>query len=104
MIGLGISVDDPIHVLTRFPLTGETARDRDKAIDRFFKTTGRSIVLSTLVLCVGLSPLALSQIISLWMLGTFLVVGVFGALVADLLCLPAMIQMGLFEFRREVLP
>ena len=104
MIGLGIAVDDTIHFLNRFHLAGETAQDRDKAIDRVFKTTGRSIVLSTLVLCVGLSPLAFSQIISLWMLGTFLVVGVFGALVADLLCLPAMIQMGLFKFRREVLP
>ena len=47
-----------------------------------------------MVLAGGLLPLALSSTLSLWMLGTYLVAGLLAAVVADLLVLPAMIQLG----------
>jgi len=93
MIALGIAVDDTIHFLNRYRLAISRGDDSETALAVVFQTTGRSIVISTMVLCAGMLPLAFAQIISLWMLGTFLVVGILGALIADLLCLPAMIRL-----------
>lgn len=96
MIALGIAVDDTIHFLHRY--RNPDKKENETKIAAVFRTTGRSIVISTLALCVGLFPLAFAQIISLWMIGTFLVVGIFGALIADLFCLPAMIKLGIIRY------
>jgi hypothetical protein len=50
------------------------------------------------VLGGGLLPLALSPVLSLSMLGTYLVAGLAGALAADLLCLPALLQLRWIRF------
>ena len=98
MIALGIAVDDTIHFLNRYRQACTKTDDCEAALKSVFATTGRSIVISTLALCAGLFPLAFAEIISLWMIGTYLVVGILGALIADLLCLPAMIKLGLIRY------
>jgi predicted RND superfamily exporter protein len=96
MTGLGIAVDDTIHFLHRLRFESEQTTDRKEAVTAVFAVTGRSIVIST----VGLAAaLASADIISIWMIGTYLVVALFGALISDLLCLPAMIHLGLIRYR-----
>ncbi len=99
MIALGIAVDDTIHFLNRYRLALSQGMNVESALETVYQTTGRSIVISSIALSVGLLPLALAQVVSLWMLGTFLVLGIIGALIADLLCLPAMIKLGIIRYR-----
>ena len=94
MIALGLAVDDTIHFLHRFQHARAQSESIPEAVDHVFASAGRSIVVSTVALCVGLIPLAFSSFLSLWMLGTYLVAGLAGAVIADLLCLPAMIHLG----------
>ena len=98
MIALGIAVDDTIHFLHRYRVELTRASDPDQAIRAVFHSCGRAIIISTVALGVALAPLAFAVTISLSMLGTYLVVAFFGALVADLLCLPAMIHLGIIRY------
>ncbi len=100
MIALGLVVDDTVHFLHRYrEFLRQGLGERD-AIQATFRATGRAIIISTMVLAGGLLPLALSSTLSLWMLGTYLVAGLLAATVADLLVLPAMIQLGWMRDRR----
>jgi len=98
MIALGLAVDDTIHFLHRY--RGELIRGvaKREALDTVFNSAGRAIIISTVVLAGGLLPLAFSPVLSLWMMGTYLVVGILSAVVADLLLLPAMIQLDWIRF------
>lgn len=94
MIALGLVVDDTIHFLHRYRECLRQGRGERDTIQATFSATGRAMFVSTLVLSGGLLPLALSSTLSLWMLGTYLVAGLLAAAVADLLVLPAMVQLG----------
>jgi predicted RND superfamily exporter protein len=94
MIALGLVVDDTVHFLHRYREYLRQGLGERDAIQATFGATGRAIVVSTVVLAGGLLPFALSSTLSLWMLGTYLVAGLLAAAVADLLVLPAMIQLG----------
>jgi len=94
MIALGLVVDDTVHFLHRYrDYLRHGLRERD-ALQATFDATGRALLVSSIVLAGGLVPLALSSTLSLWMLGTYLVAGLLAAVVADLLVLPAMCQLG----------
>lgn len=90
-IAFGIAVDDTIHFLHRYDIESAQVKDRRQAIDLTFGYTGRAIVQTTTVLCLGLLPLALSNYLTIWMLGTYLVLTLFVALLADLFLLPALV-------------
>jgi hypothetical protein len=98
MIALGLAVDDTIHFLHRFRDERASGAEVPAAIEETYRSTGRAIIISTIVLGGGLLPLALSPVLSLSMLGTYLVAGLAGALAADLLCLPALLQLRWIRF------
>jgi predicted RND superfamily exporter protein len=103
MIALGLVVDDTVHFLHRYREFQRQGLGERDALEATFRATGRAIIVSTLVLTGGLLPLALSSTLSLWMLGTYLVGGLLGAVVADLLVLPAMIHLGWMRDRASTL-
>lgn len=100
MIALGIGVDDTVHFLTRLRIECERTDDTAEAIRRTFRFAGRPIVLTTLILGLGFAPLAAANYFSLAVFGTLLPMTLVVALVADLLLVPALVEVGWLRFRR----
>ncbi|MBT6490176.1 MAG: MMPL family transporter [Deltaproteobacteria bacterium] len=98
MIAIGIAVDDTIHFLTRFRMEAARSSTLDEAITRTFEYTGRGIVKTTLILCLGLLPFNLSDYLTTRMMGTLLPMTLVVALVADLLLVPALLKIRFLRF------
>lgn len=92
-LAIGIGVDDTIHFLNRFRTEAQRV-DRVEAIRRTFDFAGRAIFMTTLILIAGFLPFATSDYFVTRMFGTLLPLCLVVALLADLLLLPAMIQLG----------
>lgn len=109
MIALGIGVDDTIHFIARYRLERGRCDQVGAAISNTFRFSGRGIVITTFIFVLGFSPLAMSDYLPIYIMGTMLPFCFVVALVADLLLVPAMIQLGAIRFdaddltsRREV--
>jgi hypothetical protein len=98
MMAIGIGVDDTIHFLTRFRIESERSSSTKEAIDRTFKFAGRAIVMTTVILAAGFMPFLASDYWSTWILGALLPLALVVAMVADLLLVPALIQVGAIRF------
>ena len=94
MLAIGIGVDDTIHFMMRYRVEAARSASRTEALDRTFRFAGRAIVMTTVVLVVGFLPCAMSDYFSLWILGTLLPMVLIFAVLADLLLVPAMVQLG----------
>ena len=101
MMAVGIAVDDTIHFLMRCRVELERAPPgapgRAEAIGRTFDFAGRAIVMTTVVLMAGFLPFALSDYLTLRLIGIWIPVVLLLALLADLLLVPAMVQVGWFR-------
>ncbi len=98
---IGIAVDDTIHFLTRLRFESMATPDTAEALRRTFFFTGRAIVQTTVILCLGFLPFALSDYFSTRIIGTLLPMTLVVALVADLLLVPALVQLGVLRFNRS---
>ena len=98
VIAIGLSVDDTIHFLFRYRFECERTDDVDIALDRTFHFSGRAIIITSVILVVGFLPYGASDFSSVRMFGTLLPLTIAGALLTDLLLLPAMIKLGAFRF------
>ena len=101
---IGIAVDDTIHFLTRFRFESQREADQGLALRRTFAFTGRAIVQTTVILCLGFVPFAWSDYFSTRIIGTLLPMTLVVALVADLLLVPALVNLGVLSFRKESEP
>ena len=90
-IAFGIAVDDSIHFLTRFQQESSLGKTPLYALKRTFISTGKSIVLTTVVLCVGFSLFAFSGFSATFYTGVFMSIALIIALLADLLILPILL-------------
>ena len=105
-VSLGLAVDDTIHFMVRFREEWRLGEEADpdllyqRALERTFASTGGAIVTTTLLLSLGFGALLFSRFPITRTFGILMEVTVIGALVADLLLLPACLA--LFKpFRRE---
>ncbi len=98
MIAIGIGVDDTVHFLMRFRIEARRTRDTAEAIHQTFQFSGRGIVITTVILVMGFMPFALSDYLSLAVMGTLLPMTLVVALVADLLLVPALVSLGWVRF------
>jgi predicted RND superfamily exporter protein len=98
IVAIGIGVDDTIHFLMR--LRFESTRQSDLAliIGNTFHYSGRAIVITSVILAMGFAPFAGADYFSVRIFGTLLPVSVAVALAADLLLVPAMVQLGWIRF------
>ena len=99
MMAIGIGVDDTVHFLVRYRLEASRTPDREQAISRTFAFAGRAIVTTTVILGLGFAPLALSDYTPMRLMGLLLPAVLVVALVADLLLVPALAQVGWLRFR-----
>lgn len=96
-ITLGIAVDDTIHFLSRFREERRRGQTVDDAIGAVFRSSGRAIVLTTVLIVSGLSVLLLSHFVPTRRFAELTAVTMAAALLGDLLLLPACLV--LFEKR-----
>jgi predicted RND superfamily exporter protein len=92
-IGLGLAVNDTIHFLTRFLEELAVHGELRTAILRAYRGAGRAIVLTTILLITGLAVLLTSDFVPSQRFAELVTVTLLGAIVGDLLLLPAMLML-----------
>ncbi len=88
---LGLAVDDTIHFLSR--LRRELARGLDphEALRSSFLTVGKAICITTVILIAGFGVVAFSEVPTNRLFAALIGVGLFAALLGDLVLLPALV-------------
>lgn len=90
-IAFGIAVDDTIHLLGKFKYELLKGKGKVYALRRSFLTTGKAMILTTLILCSGFMLLIFSDFNGTFYMGVMLCLSLFVALIADLTILPALL-------------
>ena len=88
---LGIAVDDAIHMLHRLRGLRRSQMPWPRAVRETVHHVGRALVTTSIALAVGFAALALSPWQSVANFGLISSVAILGALLADLLVLPALL-------------
>ncbi len=88
---LGLAVDDALHVVVPFHVRHRAAGSAAVAIEAAVRSRGRALCTTSLALSVGFFALALSPWKSIASFGVVSGVGILGALLADLVVLPALL-------------
>lgn len=97
-ISFGIAVDDTIHFMSKFKLELNKGKSVLYALKRTYLSTGRAIILTTLILCSGFLLLIFSDFLGTFYIGVLISLTLLFALIADLLILPILI---LFFFKKK---
>ena len=101
IMSFGIAVDDTIHFMSSYRFDSKLyPNDRKKAILETYKSTGKAIIVTSLILIGGFSTLIFSSFGGTFHIGVFTSICLFVALLADLFLLPAL----LFYFGTEPKP
>jgi predicted RND superfamily exporter protein len=96
-IAFGIAVDDTIHFLARVRTLLRDGLTPIYAVKRTFLTTGKAMVVTTLILSGGFLTLILSDFLGTYYIGLLISLTLFIALIAEMLVSPLVI----FYFYRK---
>jgi predicted RND superfamily exporter protein len=91
-MAFGIAVDDSIHFISRYLLERRKGRQSIYAIKRAFLSTGKSIILTTVVLFAGFAIFLNSGFSATYYIGFFVCTTLIAALLADLILLPVLLH------------
>ena len=92
-IAIGLAVDDTIHFLHNFRRYYLESGDEKKAIQQTFYTTGKAMVITTIVLSLGFYAYMMAQMISVQNFGLLTGSVIVMALLSDLLLAPALMML-----------
>ncbi|MFD1552723.1 efflux RND transporter permease subunit [Putridiphycobacter roseus] len=90
-IAFGIAVDDTIHFMSKFKLELNKGKPFLYALKRTYLSTGRAIILTTLIICAGFLLLLFSDFLGTFYIGLLISLTLVFALLADLVLLPVLI-------------
>ncbi len=90
-IAFGIAVDDTIHFLSKYKVESSKGKSLLYSLKRTYLSTGKAIVLTTLILCGGFISLIFSDFKSTFLIGTYVGLILFLAVITDLLLLPILL-------------
>jgi len=90
-IAFGIAVDDTIHFLGKFKYELMKGKGKLYALKRSYLTTGKAMILTTLILSSGFLLLVFSSFLGTFYMGLLLCITFVVALVADLTLLPVLL-------------
>ncbi len=90
-ISFGIAVDDTIHFLGKFKHELRKGKSKMYALKRTYLTTGKAMILTTLILCAGFMLLVFSSFLGTFYMGLLLCITLFVALIADITILPVLL-------------
>ncbi len=88
---LGIAVDDTIHFINQIKFEFEKCGNYNQAIIKSFHTVGKSLAMTTLILCVSFLMFTFSPVANMVRIGYLAPVGLLAALLADYFVTPALI-------------
>ena len=91
-IAIGLAVDDTIHFLHNFRRYYLESSDSAKAIQMTFLTTGKAMVITTVVLSLGFYAYLMAEMISVQNFGLLTGTVIVFALLSDLLLAPALMM------------
>lgn len=86
---MGIIVDDTVHFLSKYQVAREQRKSVEESVHYAFRTVGKALVTTTLVLAAGFGVLTLSSFALNADMGLLTVIIIVAALIVDLLFLPA---------------
>jgi len=89
-IAIGLAVDDTIHFMHNFRRYYLESGDSTKAIQMTFLTTGKAMVITTIVLSLGFYAYMMAQMISVQNFGLLTGTVILFALLADLFLAPSL--------------
>jgi predicted RND superfamily exporter protein len=90
-IAFGIAVDDTIHFMSKFRMELKKGRSKLYALKRTYLSTGRAIILTSIILIAGFLLLVFSSFKGTYYVGTLISLALIFAVLADLFLLPALI-------------
>lgn len=90
-LAFGIAVDDTIHLLAKYKLEIKKGRSRSMALKRSFLSSGKAIIVTTLILVGGFLTLLFSSFTSTFYMGLLVSITLIFAVVLDLLIMPLII-------------
>jgi uncharacterized protein len=90
-IAFGIAVDDTIHFLSKLKLELNKGKSLVYAVKRTFLSTGKAIIITSIILCGGFLSLLLSGFEGTFLVGLLISLTLFFAIISDLLLLPILI-------------
>lgn len=90
-VAFGIAVDDTIHFLSRFKLELSKNKSILYALKRTYLTSGKAMIITTILLIIGFGVLGLSSFYAVQVIGSMTSYALFFALVCDLIFLPVLI-------------
>ena len=100
-IAFGIAVDDSIHFLSKFRLEYRNRKPLLYALKRTYLSTGRAIVVTTLILTGGFVALLFSSFKGTYYIGLLVSITLLLALIADLYLLPYLVMISLKGRRKK---
>ena len=92
-IAIGLAVDDTIHFMHNFKRYFHQTGDVKLAVEKTLHTTGRAIVVTTIVLCLGFFIFMAATMNNVFRFGALTGSTILLALVADLLLAPALMML-----------
>lgn len=102
-ISFGIAVDDTIHFMSKLKIELNKGKPLMLAMKRTFLSTGRAIVLTTLILIAGFLMLMFSDFLGTFYVGLLISSTLLFALISDLFFLPVLIIF-FFNPKKKKLP
>ena len=92
-MAFGIAVDDTIHFTSKLRHELRRGKSMIYAVKRTFISTGKGIVVTSVILFGGFISLTFSNFMSTFYIGVLVTLTLFYALIADLLFLPALVYL-----------
>jgi hypothetical protein len=90
---LGIAVDDTIHFINHIKYEFEKCGNYDQAILKSFKTVGKTLAMTTIILSATFAMYMFSLVANMVRIGMLASIGLIVALVADYLMTPVLISL-----------
>jgi uncharacterized protein len=103
IVAFGLSLNAAVHYLNRLRLEDRPGEDPAKGVERATVLIGPALVLTSLILAFGLGVTVLSDLPSLRLFGKLSSLTLVGALIGDLLLLPASVLLWR-RFTRRIRP
>lgn len=97
-IAFGIAVDDTIHFMSKLRLLLAQGRQPLYALKRTFISTGKAIIVTSIILCGGFITLIGSEFNGTFYIGLLISLTLLFAVIADLVLLPVLL---LWTFKRK---
>lgn len=101
-ICLGIAVDDTIHFITHYVLNKKKYNNTFKALNETFLSTGKALILTTILLVVGFGSFIMADFLPNHYFGILCALVLTFALLVDLLFLPSILTIWYSSDRKEI--